>query len=265
MSSLLLVNQASFIGTVVFKIIITVLAVVIIIILFYRRRRYNRSLKERNLFTRQLIDSMEAERKRIAAELHDSIGQDLLIIKNRALLALNGLKDKKVVKEQLNEISITASQAIREAREITNNLRPYQIDRLGLKKSIESIIERAARTTTISFTSDIDPIDNLIPKEMEIHVYRIIQECVNNIIKHADANAGKVTVKRWFNRLNIDIEDDGTGFDVLSQKTKNDRGIGIQGIMERINFLGGTIRIESNPGRGTRVLITIKTYDRIDD
>jgi signal transduction histidine kinase len=230
-----------------------------------QERRRRQVQHDQNLFTRQLIDSMEAERKRIATELHDSIGQELLIIKNRALLALNDLKNKKNVREQLDEISNTASQAIQETREITNNLRPYQIDRLGLKKSLESIINRVARTTTISFTSDIDPIDNLIPKEMEIHVYRIIQECVNNIIKHAHATTGKVTIKRWYNRLNLDVEDNGTGFDVSLQRTQNERGIGLQGIVERTRFIGGTMRIESNPGKGTRVLITIKTYNRIDD
>ncbi len=203
-----------------FQIILVSILALIVFVFYYRRKRFRRSLNEQNIFTRQLIDSMEAERKRIATELHDSIGQELLIIKNRALLALNDLRNKKNIKEQLDEISRTASRAIQETREIINNLRPYQIDRLGLKKSLESIIDRAARTTTISFTSDIDPIDGLIPKEMEIHVYRIIQECVNNIIKHAHAKSGKVTVKRWFNRLNIDVEDDGTGYDVLSEKDK---------------------------------------------
>jgi len=246
---------------------IFVISIIVIIgYTIYRQKKRHRqqAQHDQNLFTRQLIDSMEAERKRIATELHDSIGQELLIIKNRALLALNDLKSKKNVREQLDEISNTASQAIQETREITNNLRPYQIDRLGLKKSLESIINRAGRTTTISFTSDIDPIDNLIPKEMEIHVYRIIQECVNNIIKHAYATAGKVTIKRWYNRLNIDVEDNGTGFDVSLQRTQNERGIGLLGILERTRFIGGTMRIESNLGKGTRVLITIKTYDRID-
>jgi signal transduction histidine kinase len=228
----------------------------------YHRRQH--ILHKQDSFTRQLLDSMEIERKRIATELHDSIGQELLIIKNRALLALSDLKDKKNVREQLDEISNTASRAIQETREITYNLRPYQIDRLGLKKALESIITRAAQTTTIAFTSDIDPIDNLIPKEMEIHVYRIIQECVNNIIKHANATTGKVTIKRWYNRLNIDVEDNGIGFDVSIDRAQGARGIGLHGIVERTHLIGGTMRLESNPGKGTRVLITIKTYERID-
>ncbi len=228
----------------------------------YRRRQ--QVLHQQNLFARQLLDSMEAERKRIATELHDSLGQELLIIKNRALLALGDLKNKKNVREQLHEISDTASRAIQEAREITYNLRPYQIDRLGLTKALESIIRRASQTTPITYTSDIDPIDNLIPKEMEIHVYRIIQECVNNIIKHANATTGKVTIKRWHNRLNIDVEDNGTGFDISKERFQGARGIGLHGIIERTRLIGGTMRIESNPGKGTRVLMTIKTYERTD-
>jgi signal transduction histidine kinase len=265
-SAFFFVDQSPFWEMWYFDVCVICIVAMIGYIIYRQQERHRRQVQHnQNLFTRQLIDSMEAERKRIATELHDSIGQELLIIKNRALLALNDLKNKKNVREQLDEISHTASQAIQETREITNNLRPYQIDRLGLKKSLESIINRVVRTTTISFASDIDPIDNLIPKEMEIHVYRIIQECVNNIIKHAHATVGKVTVKRWYNRLNIDIEDNGTGFDVALQRIQNERGIGLQGIVERTRFIGGTMRIESNPGKGTRVLITIKTYDRIDD
>jgi signal transduction histidine kinase len=235
-------------------------------LMYSQWKRHQRHTKqEQDLFTRRLIDSMEAERQRIAIELHDSIGQDLLIIKNRALLALNDLKDKKNVREQLDEISNTASRTVQEIREITYNLRPYQIDKLGLTKALESIISRAERTTTISFASDIDPIDKFIPKEMEIHIYRIIQECVNNILKHAQATTGKITIKRWYNRLNIDVEDNGTGFDVSREQAQKARGVGLHGIAERTRLIGGTMRVESSPGKGTRILITIRTYDRADE
>jgi len=220
--------------------------------------------QEQDIFARQLLDSMETERQRIATELHDSLGHELLIIKNRSLLALNALKDKKYIKEQLDEISDTVSRAIQETREIAYNLRPYQIDKLGLTKALESIITRAAKTTTIVLTSDIDPIDHLMPKEMEIHVYRIIQECVNNILKHSDATTGKVFIKRWHNRINIDVVDNGSGFDVSIKKTQNEQGSGLNGMVERTRLIGGTMKVESNPGKGTRVLMTIKTSESKD-
>jgi signal transduction histidine kinase len=243
---------------------ITILGLIILTsaacFLFYRR---NKSGKQKDMFARQLLDSMELERKRIANELHDSIGQELLIIKNRALLALGDLKSHKNIKEHLTEISNTASQALQETREITYNLRPYQIDRLGLTKAIESIINKAERTTSIRFTSDVDPIDTLIPKEMEIYVYRIVQECVNNIIKHSGAKEGRIIIKRWHNRLNIDVEDNGKGFDINVVRSRSRHGLGLQGILERAKLVGGTIRIESTPGNGTRVLMTIKTNERV--
>jgi signal transduction histidine kinase len=212
-----------------------------------------------NLFTRQLLDSMEAERKRIATELHDSLGQELLIIKNRILLTLKNLKDKNYVKEQLDEISETVTRAIQETRDISYNLRPYQIDRLGLTKALESIVNRSAQATAIKFTFDIDPIDNVVPKEMGIHIFRIIQESVNNIIKHSNATTGKVIVKRWHNRVNLDVVDNGTGFHVTKEKFEGPKGLGLNGIIERARLIDGTIRIESHPGKGTRILLTIKT------
>jgi len=95
-------------------------------IYYQRDRRRKRGLLEQQKFTHQLLESMETERKRIASELHDSLGQELLIIKNRALIALGDMKNKKNIKEQLDEISNTASQAIQEARGISYNLHPYQ-------------------------------------------------------------------------------------------------------------------------------------------
>jgi signal transduction histidine kinase len=230
----------------------------------YRKRWRKKLHQEQDMFARQLLDSMEAERQRIATEIHDSLGQELLIIKNMSLLALSTLKDKKNIKEQLDEISDTASRAIQETREIAYNLRPYQIDRLGLTKALESIITRVAKTTTIVFTSDIDPIDQLLPKDMEIHVYRIIQECVNNILKHSDATTGRVIIKRWHNRLNIDVMDNGSGFDVSIKKTQSAQGLGLNGIIERTRLIGGTMKVESNPGKGTRVLMTIITSESND-
>jgi len=219
-------------------------------------------MEEQHKFSRQLLDSTEAERKRIASELHDGLGQELLVIKNRALLALEDIKSKKKVKEHLDEISETASQAIQEIREISYNLRPYQIDRLGLSKAIESIVKRAVQTTEIDIISHIDPIDNLMPKGMEIRLYRIIQECVNNIIKHAKASIAKVSIKRLQDYLNIEIDDNGVGFDASAEKMKDMQGFGLRGITERVHLLKGNIKIISFPGNGTKILINIKLDER---
>ena len=242
--------------------IICILLLLGYLIFLQRERRRRQEVILQHKFAQRLLDLMEVERKRIASELHDSIGQELLIIKNRVILALCDLKKKKNIKDQLGEISETASRAIEETREISYNLRPYQIDRLGLHKAIISMISRAAQTTAIAFTTDIDPIDNVVPKEMEIHVYRVIQECINNIIKHANATTAKVSIKRWSERLIIDVKDNGKGFDIEDQRIKETQGFGLHGMIERTRLLGGYVKTESVPGKGTRILITIKTNER---
>ena len=96
-------------------------------------------------FSRQLLDSQERERQRIAAELHDGLVQSLLIIKNRAFLALSVMEDREAAEEQIAEISSSASHAIEEVREITYNLRSYQLDRFGLTKTLQAILMQASR------------------------------------------------------------------------------------------------------------------------
>ncbi len=136
-------------------------------------------------FSRRLIDSQERERKRIAGELHDSLGQSLAIIKNRALFGIYGATDFDAAKEQFNQISAQSSQAIDEVKEIAYNLRPYLLDRLGLTKSIEAMLNKVANSSAVQFSADLDSLDGLFLPEAEINFYRIVQESLNNIVKHA--------------------------------------------------------------------------------
>src|SRR5215510_16465041 len=116
---------------------------------------------EKESFTTQLIESQEAELKRIASELHDSLGQSLVLIKNSALLGLNNSDDHATTVTRMAEISETASQAIGEVREIAYNLRPYQLDRLGLTKAIEAILGKVSSSSQIEFSSLIERIDGM--------------------------------------------------------------------------------------------------------
>jgi signal transduction histidine kinase/ligand-binding sensor domain-containing protein len=208
--------------------------------------------------SRRLLDSVEKERKRIAGELHDSIGQDLLIIKNRALLALQEPKKKNML-EQLEQISTSVSHAIDQTREISYNLRPYQIDQLGLKKALESITGRLARVSSTRFEVQIDELDEIVPKERQIHLYRIVQECVSNVVKHADAKECRVSVQFKAPHIIIEISDNGKGFVYAAERSKKpqQRGIGLQSTAERIRVLGGTFKLHSIPGKGTTIRIEI--------
>ncbi|MFN0108204.1 MAG: two-component regulator propeller domain-containing protein, partial [Blastocatellia bacterium] len=164
-------------------------------------------------FSRQLMQSQEDERKRIAAELHDSLGQSLAIIKNRALLSLSTPDDHDRALEQLREISEASGEVIDEVKEIAHNLRPYQLDRLGLTKTIIGMIQKVSETSDLRFAVEVDGIDGLFTPEGEINLFRIVQESVNNIVEHAQATEASVTIKKTDRSVSVTIRDNGKGFD----------------------------------------------------
>ena len=209
-------------------------------------------------FSRQLIASQENERKRIAAELHDSLGQHLVVIKNLALVSLNSGSLDGAEKDRSAEISAEASQALTEVREIAYNLRPYQLDRIGLTKAVEAVVRKASAVTGIVFEPEIDQIDDVFPKEWEINFYRIVQESVNNVIKHSQATHASLTVRRATSELRLVVRDNGKGFTPVETAAGSTRsGFGLVGIAERARLLQGNAKVQSAPGEGTVITIEI--------
>lgn len=217
----------------------------------YRIAQLKRLNAAQESFSRQLIESQESERKRIAQELHDGLGQNLLVIKNRALLGLS-VEGKD---EQLNEIQETVTDALNEVRTIAYNLRPLHIERLGLTSTIEEMVEQVEAASGIQISYDISKIDNLFTAENEINFYRIVQESLNNIVKHSKAPKASVEVFRDNQKITLEIRDNGLGFE--SEKVKEKNGLGLNGIAERVKILKGTYLIESEINKGTRVLVEI--------
>jgi len=209
-------------------------------------------------FSRRLIESQEAERKRMAAELHDGLGQNLLVIKNYALLGLSA-RDEISAVTQLNEISATASLALDEVREIARALRPYLLDRLGLTKALESMCKRAASSSAIQFSIEIDPVDKLFSSENDINLYRIVQESVSNVLKHSLATEAQIQITRETSRVVIRVEDNGMGFNVAQGTgvAPDHNGFGLTGIAERARILGAKHNVRSAPGKGTKVFLEI--------
>jgi len=228
----------------------------IVSLVYYSRvSRLKEIAKTKTAFSRQLIESQEAERKRIAAELHDGLGQNLVIIKNRAVLGINKGDDPDRVARELGSISESASQALDEVREITNNLRPQLLDRLGLTKAISAMIKKVSGVIEVS--GDLDPVDDLFAENEEISIYRIVQESLNNAIKHSGASQVRVNIKRTDTRVLISIADDGKGFDVDASDRS---GLGLVGLKERAHFLSGTFIINSSIGAGTRIEVEIPIH-----
>jgi signal transduction histidine kinase len=222
------------------------------------RRRLHRQKAAQLAFSRQILQGQESERHRIASNLHDSLGQSLLIIKNQAWLARQPITDESV-RRRLDEISEVTSQAIEEVRQITHDLRPYQLDKLGLTQSIRAIIKRVSETSSIRFESDVDGIDGLFDQESEIHVYRIVQECLNNVVKHSNATQATLAVKRQPAGVSISIQDNGRGFEtgLINSTGLHDTGFGLSGIGARARILGGKLTVDSRLGQGAHLLVLI--------
>ncbi|MES2923289.1 MAG: histidine kinase [Verrucomicrobiota bacterium] len=221
----------------------------------FLKRRFTRQQASRLAFARGILESQESERRRIAASLHDSLGQNLLAIRSQAHLALQSGTESAGVRLRLEEISNTTVQALNEVREITHDLRPYQLDRLGLSQAIRAITRRMSESHSVSFACHVDEIDGIFDNDSEIHVYRIIQEGINNIVKHSGATEATVVIKNASGHLSISIRDNGHGLDAVG--TLSDAGFGLSGIRERAEIMGGTAKIDSAPGQGANLQVQL--------
>ena len=211
-----------------------------LILLIFKQKELKNTKKLQENYSQDLLQSQENERIRIAKDLHDGIGQKLLILKNKLKLSDN--------KNLLNE-------TIDEVRTISRDLYPFQLQELGITKAIEHTITQIDENTTLFISSEIDNIDNLFEKEQEVNIYRIIQESLSNIIKHAKAEASKVSIKKLTNKVIISIKDNGVGFD-FTDEYKTPNTLGLKTLLERTKFLHGQMKIHSIKGDGTEIEFT---------
>ena len=209
------------------------------LILLYRNQRHlksNKVLQEK--FSQELLISQEGERRRISKDLHDGIGQQLLVIKNK-LMSTGDADTKKMVDHTIEEV-----------RAISRDLHPFQLQELGITKAIEYTINQIDENTTLFISAEIDNIDDIFSKEDEVNIYRIIQESLSNILKHAHAEAGKVSIKKFTNNILISIRDNGVGFD-FAEKYQDVKSLGLKTLLERTKFLKGQMKVTSKKDTGT--------------
>ncbi len=210
-----------------------------ILLLLYRNHRYLRNHKLlQESYSQELLSFQESERRRISKDLHDGVGQQLLVIKNR--LIFFGDEDTKTL----------VDSTIEEVRAISRDLHPFQLQELGITKAIEFTLNQIDENTALFISSDIDNIDNIFSKEDEVNIYRIIQESLSNILKHAKAEASKVSVKKSSNNIIISIRDNGIGFD-FSDKYQDTKSLGLKTLLERTKFLNGQMKVTSKRDSGT--------------
>jgi signal transduction histidine kinase len=239
--------------------VLLITTAVVSMLLYSRIKHLKNAQKTQQAFSRDLIASQENERRRIAAELHDSLGQRLIIINNLALFLLRTkgkIRTEEDKHQTIEEISTEATQAIEETRAISYALRPFQLDRLGLTKAIQALVKTVAHAAEIELTADIADIDDAFPEDLRINFFRIVQEALNNIVKHSHASHGEVTVRRTQSSLTLTISDNGRGLPNEPRSvTAGPGGFGLTGMRERATLLRGTLQIRGEAGAGTLLVV----------
>lgn len=221
-----------------------------------RLRGLRREQAVQKAFSRRLIESQETERKRIAAELHDSLSQTLSIIKNRAVLSLQDPNQERML-DQMEEIVAAAGDALAEIREIVHDLRPVEIDRLGLTKAIGAMAKKVAGASGVRIQTDLNTLDGIFSSDTEVNLFRMVQEGLSNIVKHSDAADASIQVRREPQMVEITMRDNGKGFETAAASAIHVSGLGLMSISERARIIGAKVQVSSAPGHGTTLTIRI--------
>lgn len=229
------------------------LALLVTALLFnrYRLRQKNEYQQEINLQQKKQADAVmetqEQERKRIAEDLHDSLGHLLSAVK----LNLHALPEKQ---KQVESSLLLLDQAAQEIRNITFNLMPRTLEEGGLVPALNELATKVNNSETVKVHLHVHDMEKFVlEKQSQFNIYRIVQEAVNNILKHADATEINIQLIGQSDHITIMIEDDGKGFDTQ----QNNNGRGLKNIVTRSLWLKGIINIDSMPGRGTTITTEI--------
>ncbi len=210
--------------------------------------------QELRTFSQRILEAQEDERQRVARELHDQSAQTLTMMLVRLhLLEKSG--EPEQVRLHSKELRKLTAQALDDVRRIALELRPKILEDLGLSEALAWQVDEINASGALSASIKTIGIDRRLPKDIELAFYRVGQEALTNIARHAGAKIARVTLQRNAADVTLVIEDDGRGFDPARSQTEH-RGLGLSGMRERLALVGGTLKIDSRPRQGTRVTAT---------
>ena len=207
------------------------------------------------ILSRKLIEAQESERRLIARELHDEIGQTLTAIKIN-LQSVNKITRSQKLKSHLVDSVELVEHSLQLVRNLSLDLRPSMLDDLGLIPTLGWYLNKQSQRSGIDIKMNSINLDNKLSPEVEITCYRVIQEAINNVIRHSEAKNVKVEIKIVDHELNIEIKDNGKGFNVIEVRKKalNGNSIGVLGMQERVELARGELSIYSSPENGTKII-----------
>lgn len=248
-------------------IIISIIALSVLLfivgILFFRKKQIEQQAKldaeiaeQKEIRTKAILEAEEKERRRIAQDLHDGVGQLL----SAAKLNLSNLDSKLAAQTEEQKLAMQnalslVDDSVKEVRAVSHNMMPNTLIKLGLASAVREFITKLGNAPTLKVDLEIVGLDTRLDNQVETVLYRVIQEIVNNIIKHAKASQISMQLIRHETELSVMIEDNGVGFDTT--QLDNFEGIGLKGIQTRIEFLNGSVHFDSSVGRGTTVIIDV--------
>lgn len=222
------------------------------------------SERELHFLSSQLLTAQEKERRRLSIELHDELGQSLMVLKLKLRSIREGLQiDQTELKAECDEVIGYINEVTENVRRLSRDLSPSILEDLGLSAAIRWLVDAFTKHCNIGCSLDMMEMENLFSQEGQITIYRIIQECLTNIAKHAQATHVSIIIKKQDGRVLFNVEDNGKGFNVREAFSKDPgkKGLGLAAMYERTRMLGGYLDILSKEGEGTRITFTVPLDD----
>jgi len=233
-------------------------------------RRVNASLQRRNVelaalsrdlrrLSSQVLHVQEAERKRISRELHDEVGQALTVLNtNLGMLQRNGTVDGALLKKKIADTQMLLAQTMETVHRFARELRPAILDELGLLPALRSYLRNFAERTGLRVRFAASPEAERLNDDQKTVVYRVAQESLTNVAKHAHASRVTVSLRKVSRGLQVEIKDNGNAFEVDQQLSSEGRKrLGLLGMRERVRLVNGRFAVKSRPGKGTTVSVEI--------
>jgi two-component system NarL family sensor kinase len=242
----------------------SVFLVLLLSYLFYTRYRLKQKqlldeelLRQQDLRSKAIIEAEEKERIRIAKDLHDGVGQQLSAVKMNLSAFESALKtDNEATRaEKLKLLMELVDESVKEVRAVSHNMMPNALLRSGLVSAVREFVNKISTSGLLKIDLEITGLSGRLEGTTETVLYRVLQECVSNIIKHAKATSVSIQLIKHDSYLNLMLEDNGKGFD--TSRINDFAGIGLKNIISRVQFLNGTIEFDSQLGKGTTVIIDI--------
>jgi signal transduction histidine kinase len=225
-----------------------------------REKALRESGKRLRSLSSELLKTQEKERKRLSNELHDELGQSLALLKHRLRSIQREVgEDQSSLRKECEETRQYMDEIIESVRRLSRDLSPSILEDLGLSAALQWLTETFAEHHSVRISFDVDRIDGLFSQETQTHLYRISQEALTNIARHAKASQILFTLQKNENHVSFIVEDNGEGFDVtrIRSRLSHEKGMGLAAMAERAYMLGATIDIWSQMGKGTRISLRI--------